>query len=209
MALITCEECGGTVSTKAVACPHCGAPVVIPDELEVAEDTTTQPEPGDGAPIKAVHPVYYDGIEMDASKVLLEMAKPDGNVKHALWDMCDEAEIPEDDKTISGFIYQIYKIFEAEYGYAPKQVELLIPPSEDELLWQQQENQLRREEYARKQAAKRARETGPSVPRCPTCGSTSLTKLGVGSRLIDGFVFGAHSVEGRAQFRCNKCGYMW
>ncbi len=27
MALISCTECGGTVSDKAQACPHCGAPV--------------------------------------------------------------------------------------------------------------------------------------------------------------------------------------
>lgn len=26
MALIQCKECGGQVSTEAVACPHCGAP---------------------------------------------------------------------------------------------------------------------------------------------------------------------------------------
>ena len=33
MALIDCYECGGQVSTKAIACPHCGAPseVVRPD----------------------------------------------------------------------------------------------------------------------------------------------------------------------------------
>lgn len=26
MSLVSCNECGGTVSTRAVACPHCGAP---------------------------------------------------------------------------------------------------------------------------------------------------------------------------------------
>lgn len=29
MALMKCSECGGMVSDKATACPHCGAPVVI------------------------------------------------------------------------------------------------------------------------------------------------------------------------------------
>lgn len=48
-----------------------------------------------------------------------------------------------------------------------------------------------------------------SLPKCPTCGSTDLTKLSVGTRAIDGFVYGQLSVEGRAQFRCNKCGYKW
>lgn len=47
------------------------------------------------------------------------------------------------------------------------------------------------------------------IPRCPTCGSTDLTRLGIMARAIDGAVFGKLSVEGRAQFRCNNCGYMW
>ena len=47
------------------------------------------------------------------------------------------------------------------------------------------------------------------IPRCPTCGSTKLTKQSVVSRGISGFLFGRHSVEGRAQFLCNNCGYQW
>ena len=31
MALIKCEECGNEVSTKAVACPKCSAPLTTPD----------------------------------------------------------------------------------------------------------------------------------------------------------------------------------
>ena len=27
MALIKCSECGGTISDKAKACPHCGCPI--------------------------------------------------------------------------------------------------------------------------------------------------------------------------------------
>ena len=34
MALITCPECSGHVSTKATACPHCGAPVESPQSQE-------------------------------------------------------------------------------------------------------------------------------------------------------------------------------
>ncbi len=33
MALLKCKECGGTVSDKAAACPHCGAPVEIEDVI--------------------------------------------------------------------------------------------------------------------------------------------------------------------------------
>lgn len=63
---------------------------------------------------------------------------------------------------------------------------------------------------SRKQAdaAKQAKPT-INVPQCPTCGSTDLTKIGAGTRAIDGFFFGRLSVEGRAQWRCNKCSHMW
>lgn len=181
MALMKCEECGGTVSSKAATCPHCGAPVEI--SKEVGPNT-----------------VFYDGIAMDATKVIGEMARTDGKVKHALWDMCDEAGIPEDDKTISGFVYQIYELFENQYGYSPKKVDLIIPPSEEEIL---------QREYERQQEIAKSSKSVASIPRCPTCGSTSITKLGVASRAVSGAIFGALSVEGRAQFRCNHCGYQW
>lgn len=45
--------------------------------------------------------------------------------------------------------------------------------------------------------------------KCPTCGSTQVTKISAGTRMIDGAVFGKLSVEGRAQFRCESCGYKW
>ena len=48
-----------------------------------------------------------------------------------------------------------------------------------------------------------------TAPKCPTCGSTNLTKISAATRAFDGMFFGKRSVEGRAQFRCNKCGYLW
>ena len=44
MALIKCPECGNNVSTKAVACPHCGAPIASAGERIAAGApiTTTQ-----------------------------------------------------------------------------------------------------------------------------------------------------------------------
>lgn len=47
------------------------------------------------------------------------------------------------------------------------------------------------------------------TPKCPTCGSTSITKITSGTRLVDRLAFGALSPESKAQYRCNACGYMW
>lgn len=53
------------------------------------------------------------------------------------------------------------------------------------------------------------RKQTANIPRCPTCRSTNIQKLSVTSRAIDGFVYGRHSVEGRAQFWCKNCNYRW
>lgn len=47
------------------------------------------------------------------------------------------------------------------------------------------------------------------TPRCPTCGSINIQRVGVSGRAIGGLIFGNLSVEGRAQFYCKDCGYQW
>lgn len=48
-----------------------------------------------------------------------------------------------------------------------------------------------------------------STPKCPTCGSTNLTKQGIAGRAVSSFLFGGLSPEGRAQWLCKNCGHMW
>lgn len=44
MALITCKECGGTMSDRAAECPHCGCPIEFQKE-ETSEPQNEQPQP--------------------------------------------------------------------------------------------------------------------------------------------------------------------
>jgi hypothetical protein len=51
MALIECDECGGVISTQALACPHCGAPeydkasvIAPPQELMADTKQSTDPQ---------------------------------------------------------------------------------------------------------------------------------------------------------------------
>jgi hypothetical protein len=46
MALISCRECGKTVSPEAVACPHCGAPQQQLVPTAVACQSATHPAEG-------------------------------------------------------------------------------------------------------------------------------------------------------------------
>ncbi len=184
MALIKCIECGNKISDKATTCPCCGAPASISIQAEK----------------EAKYPVYYDNEVMEADRVLACMHDNLSEAKHAIWDMCDEAGVPEDDETVSCFIDQIYALYEQKYDETAPKIELILPYSQAQI------NQI---EYEQRVTEEKAIRQQQNVPKCPTCGSTDLTKLGVAARAIDGLVFGRLSVEGRAQFRCNKCGYMW
>ena len=180
MALLTCGECGGKVSTKASCCPHCGAPISLDDKPY------------------GIYTVCYDGEVMNCAQVVAAMYNKSPNVKRKIWDMCNDAGIAEDDLTIGGFIDQIYSIFIQQYGYEAERIELLIPPSEALLAQMAFEERQREKVLSTK-----------NIPKCPTCGSTNIIKYGAGARAISGFVFGRLSVEGRAQWQCKNCDHMW
>jgi len=60
MSLTTCPECRGKVSTKAAACPHCGAPVdqrtgahIVQDQSHSSQASPVSPAPKPPAPVPA------------------------------------------------------------------------------------------------------------------------------------------------------------
>lgn len=154
MSLLKCEECGGMVSSKAAACPHCGCPV---------------------AEMSQRHTCIINQKEYDLSEILdLALGYEPGNDNRILG--------RKGIMRITGLgLVDACALWENIVAIRA------IP-----------------DRYPNK-----VREVNCVEPKCPTCGSTSLTKLNAGHRAIDGLFFGHLSVEGRAQFRCNKCGYMW
>lgn len=51
--------------------------------------------------------------------------------------------------------------------------------------------------------------TRTSVPRCPTCGSTNISKISLTSKAVGGAMFGIFSSNIRNTYKCNDCGYKW
>ncbi len=47
------------------------------------------------------------------------------------------------------------------------------------------------------------------VPHCPTCGSTNVEKISLGSKAVGGYMFGLFSSNIRRTYRCNDCKYKW
>ncbi len=46
-------------------------------------------------------------------------------------------------------------------------------------------------------------------PKCPTCGSTNITKISTTSKVAGAVAFGLFSKTAKSQFKCNNCGYKW
>ena len=47
------------------------------------------------------------------------------------------------------------------------------------------------------------------TPKCPTCGSPDIEKIGTVSKVLDVAFWGFASGKAKKTFHCNNCGYEW
>lgn len=47
------------------------------------------------------------------------------------------------------------------------------------------------------------------TPKCPTCGSPDIEKIGTASKVLDVAFWGFASGKVKKTFHCNNCGYEW
>lgn len=52
-------------------------------------------------------------------------------------------------------------------------------------------------------------ELAKYVPKCPTCGSPDLEKIGTASKVLDVAFWGFASGKVKKSFHCRNCGYEW
>lgn len=48
-----------------------------------------------------------------------------------------------------------------------------------------------------------------SIVKCPSCGSSNISKVGIASRIVSAGVFGLASSKIGKTHKCNNCGTMW
>ena len=48
-----------------------------------------------------------------------------------------------------------------------------------------------------------------NVPKCPTCDSTNIQKIGTGERVASVAMLGIFSKKINKSFKCKNCGYTW
>ncbi len=46
-------------------------------------------------------------------------------------------------------------------------------------------------------------------PKCPTCSSANIQKIGTGERVVSVATFGIFSKKINKSFKCKNCGYTW
>lgn len=46
-------------------------------------------------------------------------------------------------------------------------------------------------------------------PKCPTCSSTNIQKIGTGERVVSVATLGIFSNKINKSFKCKNCGYIW
>lgn len=46
-------------------------------------------------------------------------------------------------------------------------------------------------------------------PKCPTCGSTNVQRIGTGEKIVSGALWGLFSNKVHKSYKCNNCKYMW
>lgn len=63
-------------------------------------------------------------------------------------------------------------------------------------------------EYSEYLAERRA-EKEASIPKCPTCGSKDIRKIGVGERAASIGFFGIFSKKINKTWKCQNCGHTW
>lgn len=66
------------------------------------------------------------------------------------------------------------------------------------------EYQLKMQQFENQKQVKQQSKEDKSIPKCPRCGSTSITAGQRGYSLIWGFIGSGNTVN-----RCSKCGHKW
>lgn len=113
----------------------------------------------------------------------------------------------EDDN--SSFMEKVQMKWRIEDLIRDKEIESnpLFNPEKKEIRIKK-ENELRTELYY-EEKAKREKRANENSPKCPTCGSTNISKLTATNRLVHGAAFGLFSKTARSQWKCKSCGNLW
>ncbi|MCD7844814.1 MAG: transposase [Oscillospiraceae bacterium] len=222
MAIISCPECGGSVSSLAAACPHCGYGVA---EHIAREKERENLHPEIKRLLDKVIPCEFT-VPPPRAKVCIKccsdqakgFCEHDG-VKYPLVEVDFPEYFPRSDFGVRLYMQKHCvaprNIGDTDSVEYQEQMDMLddlssklrsYPHPPDPSWFGKSKTQVKAETKA---AYKAMLQSKPNTPKCPACGSTNISKISTATRAAHGFAFGLFSSTARSQFKCNACGYKW
>lgn len=109
----------------------------------------------------------------------------------------------EKEQKFIDFIYKKYNLFENEL-FSQEAYDARIKEDQDS-----EEKTRRYFEECERKGIKDMSHTISYKPKCPTCSSTNVQKIGAGERVASVGLFGLFSKKINKTFKCKDCGYSW
>lgn len=228
MSLINCTECGHTVSTKASVCPNCGYAVkdILNDlkgDSNCSDNSIEEAQNGQSEEFNEnafVVKINNKNIDVSEVKNILQQL-PEDDLKHYRYIYSENAVSSEGhDRCKKRYCDQLY--LNDLYDSAIKLLESceqkydLIDRSMAEFLKQFIDNgfsYIEFEGYSLSEYKRHLKEicqrTVRNRPKCPTCGSTNIRKIGTGERVASVVGLGLLSKKINKTWSCNNCGHTW
>ena len=213
MVLINCPECAKEISDKASACIGCGYPISADKQSDVyiMVDNTLK----EINKIKISNP-DWENVEHDYKQIdkmihdcIMDIIRDNGKI-----DIQDILRLCEYQKTdASLFIWKIYEYCgivhytnEADYKLTlMNEIDAMI----DKALSDKNCNEEIEMDYNNYLSYKQ-QERNANIPRCPTCKSANIEKIGaankIGAVALFGFLATGHISK---TFNCKNCGHKW
>ena len=182
MALITCPECGKEVSDMAKMCPNCGYPINDPTVPDVEHDI-----------------LVFKGQRYDFKEVMDYIRKntqpgqtPSMPVFRKIGELVEATRIKldvGDRKELVGYLRKFHHVPDTEF----------VPSGNPFKYIDDKSNSMNINIHKAFEE-----EQKKLIPKCPKCGSTSITTGSRGYSLFTGFLGSGKTVN-----RCGNCGYKW
>lgn len=187
MFIVICPECGKQLSQHAEMCPGCGFPIkkfITEHNLMNLDKVTVCPKCAN------THDSYHtawlkcDYCNTDLIQTDIEQSDPE-------WSKfsCNATQEDFDSRAI-----------ELAKQYGNNQF--------DEKIFKERLKD-RHESVARYLAEKSVKTSPTNTPKCPTCGSTNIQKIGTVERGASILGLGLFSKKINKTYKCKNCGYTW
>ena len=158
--------------------------------------------------------MYYKVLGDD---LMLHYCKKCGRVAHESYgrkeqscDCCKSIMYPVPNKYLWDGFDENFKDKESEQLLIEELIK--TSPEFDQYLFDHRDEILAKQsaEFDAKMAhGKAVLEENIRIPKCPTCGSTNISKIGTANRMISTGLFGLASSKIGKTHKCNNCGTTW